>query len=243
MIKSAGAAHFDFLQEQLTQQGRLPEDVRSADWVNWVPLTLDGRALVLGGRGGSWLGALAGRCSRIDVVQNPSEIHHPEGSLDLVAMHPFYWNANPLLSFESIASSSWNLLKEGGAAYFGVPNRFDGRRFLSRPVAAGMAGHSLVHYRRLLEDQGFRVAHVLIPLPNYDGTPLFLLPWESREAQAFFFESIFPLFESVSPEAKKNFAWEYRLAKVGVRLGRIFGLLGMVKFFVSGYGIVAVKES
>ena len=101
---------------------------------------------------------------------------------------------------------------------------------------------SLLGYRKLLRAGGFTDLDVYAPLPSHTGVPLFSLPLNSGPARRHFFSHIFPLFEMVSPEVKRQYGLQYPIARLGVKLALRFRLTAMVKYFVPGYSIIATKK-
>jgi hypothetical protein len=57
----------------------------------------------------------------------------------------------------------------------------------------------------------------------------------------YFFSHVFPLFEMVSPEVKKQYGVQYVIAKLMVRLAVWLRFSPAAKFFFSGYLLVATR--
>jgi SAM-dependent methyltransferase len=143
----------------------------------------------------------------------------------------------------TVARDVRRLLEAGGIVYLSVPNRLSYQRLL-RPGSAGAGlARSLGGYRRDLAAAGFVDIRFYAPLPSHEGIPLFYVPLADPALLEYFFDSIFPLLEAVSPEVKGLYGREYRVAKSAVRLAGPLRLTGLARYFVPGFGIVARRDA
>lgn len=177
----------------------------------------------------------------------------------------WYINAKPRDAQITALKKICSLLKKGGYLYIGIENRFGYQylvgakdhnglpfvsilpRLLANFVSKLFTGeayttyqYSIYGYKKILWEAGFSEIQFFSPLPQY-RTPLFYLPLSSNKALNYFFEYIFPLFDMVSPEVKKDYALQYKIAKIGVRLVLLLKITGLAKFFVPGFSILAKK--
>ncbi|MDA2912733.1 hypothetical protein MYX77_02020 [Acidobacteriia bacterium AH_259_A11_L15] len=135
-------------------------------------------------------------------------------------------------------------MNEGGIVYLSLGNRLAFQHLFRRGKnGSSLPLHTIYGYRRILEAEGFSEFQFYAPLPHYDGIPLFYVPLEDTHALNFFLRHIFPLLETVSPEVRRAYAFEYAVAKIGVRLALLFKLTGLAKVFVSGFSIIAKKAA
>ena len=245
----------------------LVEDERCADWIHLVDPAGLGSALVLGGDFGTVPVALSrffarvcaahavpeaaefarmrsgqGKIANVDVVLVGRRLALPfaDATFDLVALTDFPFDSRARISFRRVCGEVRRVLRPGGVAYLVVPNRWSLQAMALRwPGDGGLEAQGWQGYWRTLRRAGFHEIHSYAPLPRYLGIPLFYVPLESRGGLRFFFENLFPLFEMVSPEAKRNAAVEYRVARAGVKLARLLRVEGLVRWFVPGFAFVA----
>src|SRR3972149_2624597 len=144
-------------------------------------------------------------------------------------------------AFRAVAQDVHRVLKEGGGAYLGVPNRLSYERLLRPWTPRDGFACSQRGYRRILAQAGFAEIRFYAPLPGHEGIPLFYVPVDDGALLEYFFECVFPLFDAVSPEVKRLYAVEYRLAKLAVRLGGWLGLRPLARHLVRGFGIIATR--
>ncbi len=266
---SWSVALYEYVKKRVEKGDTVTEDQRIADWRYLLPLHRDSYALVLGSGWGTVPIALAETCGRVYAIDSTwekiafvnarrkqqgidnlypvymkgvSSLPFPEKFFDLITMVDFQRHATRSVRFREIVRYLYCLLKEGGRIYFSVDNRL-AFQHLFRLVKANatLPIHTIYGYRHILQEEGFSEIRFYAPLPHYDGIPLFYLPLESSEALNYFFQNIFPLFEMVSPEVKKQYGFQYKLAKIGVRLTLIFRLTNLAKFLVPGFSIIATK--
>lgn len=261
-------ALYDYNKARVLRDELISEDQRIADWKYLLPLNRDSVALSFGCRMGTIPAALAETCKRVYVidavweritflnirrrqhgidnlcpiyVNSISDIPFPAKYFDIVSVRECDWGAT-LFRFRDLVQRVYGLLKEGGTAYLSVGNRLSYRHLFQRhKISASPPLHTIYGYRRMLRSEGFSDCHFYAPLPDHDGIPLFYLPLQNTEALNYFFENIFPLFEMVSPEVKKQYGFQYKLAKIGVRVALLFRLTTLAKFLVPGFGIIATK--
>jgi len=156
-------------------------------------------------------------------------------------------------------------LKNDGYLYIGIENRFGFQyllggkdhnglpfvsllpRFMANLLSKRFAGepyttyqYSIYGYKKALQEVGFSEIKFYAPLPQY-RTPLFYIPLDNVNVLNYFFKNIFPLFNMVSPEVKRHYAFQYKVAKIGVKIALIFKLTWLAKFIAPGFSIIAKK--
>ena len=264
-------ALYDFTKAQVARDGTVPEDQRTADWKYLLPLNNDSVALVIGCGWSTVPFALSETCAKVYTIDSiwhkiaflnirkrqqgidnlypiyvsgSLDFPFPEKRFDFVAVRNFQWGATQSIQLRDVVRSVNGLLREGGVAYFSLGNRWGFQQLLRRnknTSSPTLPLHTIFGYRHILQVEGFSEIQFYAPLPHYDGVPLFYVPLEDTQAMSFFFRNIFPLFEAVSPEVKRAYAFEYVVAKMGVRLALLFRLTGLAKVFVPGFSIIAKK--
>ena len=261
-------AFFDFARDEVRQGRLLQEDQRSADWTYLLPLTRHTDAMVIGCGLGTIPVALSTRCKRVHVVDSSdgrldflaarkeqegienlhlsrigglSEMPFENGSLDFVGFAGFERDEQDPVGFGSLAQNVSDLLTEGGSAYFAVTNRMGFDRFLGGGGTTGTAPLTLRGYKQALRRAGFTDVRAFAPLPASGAAPLFYLPLDDARAMKFFFRTIFPLLDFISPESTSSYSRAFGVAKWGARFGSRMGLTRFAKFFVPGFGLVATK--
>ena len=145
-------------------------------------------------------------------------------------------------AFRAVARDVHRLLGAGGVAYFSVANRWSYRRLLHPWTAGEGIERSLRGYRKVLVAAGFAGVRCYAPLPSHEGIPLFYVSLDDAALFEYFCECVFPLFETVSPEVKRLYALEYRVAKLAARLAGPLGLTGLARYLVPGFGIIATRR-
>ena len=177
-------------------------------------------------------------------VSGVLDLPFPEKCFDLVAMGDFQWDATRSIRFREIARRIHGLLKEGGRVYFSLGNRLAFQHLFGLVKdQTTLPSHTIYGYRHILQEEDFSEIQFYAPLPHHDGVPLFYVPLEDNRALTFFFRNIFPLFEMVTPEVKRAYAFEYAIAKMGVRLALVLRLTGLTKIFVPGFSVLAKKAA
>ena len=264
-------AFYDYCKAQVASGGTVPEDPRVADWRYLLPLNRDTRALVLGCGWGAVPIALAETCGTVFAadpawekiaflnvrrrqqrIDNLYPVHVRDGLdlpfagnyFDMVSVRGFQWRAAQSVRVRDVVRRVHGLLREGGIAYLSLGNRL-GFQHLFRQGRNGsfMSLHTIYGYRRILQAEGFAGICFYAPLPHYEGIPLFYVPLEEAQALNFFFRNLFPLFEMVSPEVKQAHAFQYAVAKMGVRLALLFKLTSLTKGFFPGFSVIAKKAT
>ena len=264
-------ALFEFTKLQLMRGETPKEDLRSTDWLYLLSLDSDSVVLVLGCGLGTVPIALSERCKLVYAVDSSwdqvkflnirktqqgidnlfpiyvsGELDLPINTekFDFVAVTHFPWNTTAGKNFADFTNFINGLLIENGEVYLRLGNKLAFRTpFLYRPSNKAFPLHTVFTYKRILKAKGFNDIQIYAPLPRYDRIPLFYVPVENTSALKFFFRTIFPLFEMASPEVKRNYALEYTLAKIGVKLAILFRLTSLAKIFVPGFGIIAKKKN
>ena len=158
-----------------------------------------------------------------------------------------------------------DLLKNRGILYIGIENRFGYNyllggpdhnglrfvslmpRFLANFISKKITGESYINYqysiwgyRKLLKEVGFQKIDFYAPLPQY-RLPFFYLPLNNTNALNYFFNNLFYLFETTSPETKKSYGCQYQIAKISRRIIPSAVLAFLIKFINPGFCIIAKK--
>lgn len=172
---------------------------------------------------------------------------------------------NPRQVQKNALKKIWHLLKKDGFLYIGIENRFgynyllgtkdhNGLRFISlmpRFLANFISKkfkeepytnyqYSLLGYTKLLKQAGFSKIEFFAPLPQY-RLPFFYLPLDNKNSLRYFFNNLFYLFETATPEMKKNYGLQYKIAKAGMKLIPSSLLSFLIKFINPGFCIIAKK--
>jgi SAM-dependent methyltransferase len=261
-------ALFDYTTERVIGGKTLLEDQRITDWRYLLPLNEDSVVLSIGCGLGTIPIALSAICAKVYAVESDwSKVFFlnvrktqqridnlypvylsddlgfpfPDKYFDFVVVRGFDWRRMQYFQVQDVIRTLSGLLNENGMAYLSFENRWAFNNLLDWKRKSGLSVHTAFGYRRILRSFGFSEIQFFAPLPHYDGIPLFYVPLEDPHALKYFLRSIFPLFEMASPEVKRNYAFEYIIAKVGVRLALQFGLVNYAKAFVPGYSIIARK--
>lgn len=262
---------FEIGKERLASGLPLPDDDRVADYSYLLPLPagrpLD--ALVIGGSWGILPARLAEWCRSVQVVSQNTEYTallqqriltgnndgisvvkssslfpsaFGDERFDLVGYGGWSGSAQERISFRAFAAEAHRLLKRGGVFFCTIGNRWSLQRWLRKNVITEpFRLMTLFGYRMALRSAGFEAITAYGPLPRHDGIPLCFLPLGGLSDMQCFIDRVFPLFDMVSPESKRAYAIEYRLAKCAVKLGQLFHVTTLMKYFLSGFLLIAQK--
>ncbi|PKM92574.1 MAG: hypothetical protein CVU80_02640 [Elusimicrobia bacterium HGW-Elusimicrobia-4] len=262
-------ALFNYTRDRVVQ-GRMPlEDQRAVDWKYLLPSEGDSVVLCIGCGLGTVPTVLSETCARVYAVDTDwfkiaflnirkrqqgidnlyliyigdgVDFPFPDKHFDIVVLGGGQWKAKQAIQVRGVIRLINNLLNERGSAYFSLGNLWAFQQVLRQKTnSTGLSLHTIFGYRRMLHASGFSQLSIFAPLPNHKGIPLFYIPFEEKQAWDYFFRFIFPLFEMASPEVKRSYGFEYAVAKAGVRLALQFKLVGVAKFFVPGFVIIARK--
>lgn len=250
--------------------GKYPlDDQRRGDWRFYLPFQDSDKVLMIGLGFGSVGAALSYQCSQVYAVDDNwaklffnnirkkqqninnfylayvrdfNKLPFTESHFDFISAAKQNFTYGRSVKFSNLAKEVYKLLKEKGHVRFNVPNKFSLQSFLNKKYFLFKKDiYTLKGYKKLLEKIGFKNIKFYAPLPRYNGIPLFYLDLYDKRILQYFFEDIFSLFEMVSPEVKKQFGLEYSIAKFGVKLIKQLHMHSLVKYFVSGYEIIASK--
>jgi len=230
-------------------------DERGTDWTNLLPLHKESLVLVIGAEFGNSAVALSKLCKKVYVVESDLEklafleIRKEQQGLSNIFLIE---TKNLELPFEDeffdlvftrrfskkVLEQIYRILKRGGRLFLSVENLFGPQRILTASFSS--SSHSLFGYKNILKKAGFSEIEPYGLLPN-DKIPLFSLPLWNSKLLKYFFKNIFFLSEMVSPEAKRSYTAQYKLAKIGVKLMSIFPLFGITKLFFPHFWIIAKK--
>lgn len=246
-------------------------DLRRTDWIHLFPLEKDSFSLNFGCEFGNVGIALSRICQRVYVVdptwekvafleirkrqQKIKNLFLLQGGDQLkFPFPPNYFDLIVLTGGTLEETGKWTskkgkikklqkellenlylLLKKGGYLYLEVENRFSYQNLFSASYRCSFFG-----YKNLLLKTGFSKINIYSPLPNFK-LPLFYLPLDNPSALDHFFKNISSLFDVVSPEAKREFSFQYKLAKICLKLFPNFLLIKFAKLFTPNFGIIAKK--
>jgi hypothetical protein len=272
LTESSGwdVASFEYAKSRIAKGSMPVEDQRMADWKYLLSLNNKSSALVLGCGWGTVPIALSEICANVYAidtvwekivylnilvgqhrinnlypiyVSDRYEIPFPKRYFNLITVREYQWSTGQPVSFRGIVRRVYNLLSEEGVVSFSIGNRLAFQYLLRRTEKNDRSHfHNIFGYKHILQEEGFSDIQFYAPLPDYDGIPLFYVPVENNRAMAYFFHNIFPLFEMVSPEVKRLYAFDYKIAKIAVRLALSSRLTSLAKFFVPGFIIIAKKQ-
>jgi len=272
LTESSGwdVASFEYAKSRIAKGSMPVEDQRMADWKYLLSLNNKSSALVLGCGWGTVPIALSEICENVYAidtvwekivylnilvgqhrinnlypiyVSDRYEIPFPKRYFNLITVREYQWSTGQPVSFRGIVRRVYNLLSEEGVVSFSIGNRLAFQYLLRRTEKNDRSHfHNIFGYKHILQEEGFSDIQFYAPLPDYDGIPLFYVPVENNKAMAYFFHNIFPLFEMVSPEVKRLYAFDYKIAKIAVRLALSSRLTSLAKFFVPGFIIIAKKQ-
>ena len=250
------------IQKNQTQKNQtLPQDVRSTDWLNCIPLNKQQKALIVGGDLGSLSLEMADQCSEVHVIDNCNQtleflqVRKEQQEIPNLYLHqasengdlPFEANSFDIISINMDANqfklkALISFLSKGGMIHILSGNRHSLNRLLRPGRYSELRGlKGMKGYRKVLKHCGLNSIEFYAPLPDHIGTPLFYLPLGSNYIIRYFLKNIFPLFEMVSPEVKRQYAVPYYLARIGVRLSLLLRVSFLMKYFVPSYMILAKK--
>ena len=254
-------ALYNYSKSCLAAGERRREDLRSADWLSYLPLRPDDVALVLGCGLGTVPAALTEYCRRVVAVDRvPARLAflHVRSSQQRLRLHavegdsvlPFRPETFDLISI----SAEWSqgadgfrhtvqqvapLLKSGGYLHLNLENRWSPMRLGRVKAEPHWQPLSAAGYAQALRVAGFCDVDIYAVLPSHDGIPLFFVPLHDSRAMAFFLRHIFPLFLMVSPEVKQAYGVQLAFAYLGVRLALAIRATALVRHFVPGFCILA----
>lgn len=251
------------------QIDKLGEDLRSTDWQYLFNLNKQCTVLLLGSGPGLLPAALSESCGKVYVIDSSrnrisllndrinregienlypiytNDLLEPplrEGRFDLIAVRNIESPLGHKVAFRVFVRKLYNLLKEGGSLFLEVENRLAFNSLIGKKrTAPSMSIHTLNGYRKALKVEGFSDIHFFAALPYHEARPLFLAPIDSNNVMDFFYREAFPLFEMVSPETKRIYGSQYRLAKAVVRISMRLNITGVLKLFFSGFSIIAKR--
>lgn len=185
---------------------------------------------------------------RTMLCRRAAELPFQSGTFDLVATGgwlPTRASASAA-EFRTLAAAVRPLLRPGGTAQFLVRNRISPARVLTARLGGQQAAaFSLTarSCRKTLQDLGYSVVRLYAPLPLYDRAPLMYLPLESRPAIEGFLKDCFASFDLVSPEVKRRYRFELRLARMAVAVMRRARLAHLLESLVPGFCVLASVET
>lgn len=264
--------YYEICKEEIRTKGNLGEDQRSADWKYLLPLKSGWHALVLNSNWGAIPVSLAQSCDMVCAVSYNLEKAHllcmrkqqqglrnifpvcvvgvdwnlpfREDSFDVVYANNLGFETKNRNRFLSQIRQVRGLLKRGGFICLSQPNRLSFQSMIGRwSMNFTTTGHSLAGYKRLLKRTGFKNVMFYGPVPTHDSIPLFYLPLNGHSEIKFFFHSIFPLVETVSPEVKAHYGLQYRIGKATVKIAQLLNMTFVAKYFLPGYLIIAQKRN
>lgn len=261
---------YNINQERIANSEPVFEDQRMADWCYLLPHSRKNNALILGCGLGIIPISLAQfyetvyaidpvweKVAFLDQRKRHTGINNlfciqgnmvnnlpfPHNFFDLIAMSDFMWCIGQSTLSETVRHA-YKLLRPGGTTYLCLGNRYSLLNLFDKLKQGNAKSfRSIWGYKRILRENGFSNIRFYASLPFYDGISLFYLPLENDNILQYFFRSIFPLLDMVSPETKKDYAMQYTMAKLGARLALFFRLTWLTKFFVSGFSIFAEKDT
>ncbi|MBI2982474.1 MAG: class I SAM-dependent methyltransferase [Deltaproteobacteria bacterium] len=259
-------AVYELAKGRVMQDKALLEDQRVADWIYMTSLDLNGKALTIGCGLGTLPISLSRTCQEVIAVdcerkkveflklcikqrglanleaihvEDVSKLSLAEAQFDLISLSgPLPQKSGDLWP---LVEKMHALLKEGGVLHLSLDNKWAFQNLLGLRWMSG--GHTLSGTERRLGKIGFDPLRFYAPLPHPDGIPLFYLPLKNSGAIHFFLENLFPLFEMVSPEARRRYALPYAISKIGVRAARALHLTSLAGHFVPGFTVLASKRS
>jgi len=263
-------ALFNFNKEQVVKNYPTLEDKRMTDWRYLIPIDKKHTVLVLGCGLGVIPIALSEQCKKVYAVDpewekatflnirkdqlgienlfplignNVGKLPFNEESFDLVVILGYQFPTDNSYNFYLLSQQIHRLLKERGKIYFSLDNKWSFQR-LFRPAKTMNPKliHNLYGYKRILAEKMFSNIRFYAPLPQHNRTPMYYLSLDNNRAIQFYFESVFPLFDMVTPEVKKIYGVQYNLIKIIVKLALILRLTALAKFFVPGFSIIAQKK-
>jgi len=256
-LKGWQVALYDALLSKKIKDYLAVGDERGADWTNLLSLGKKVSVLLLGSQLGNSAVALAKIFQKVyvmDVDPFPLsflEIRKEQQKIQNIFLtqikdqleFPFSPDCFDLIVTnwvsENLLNQVFRVLKNKGHLFLFAENLFNYQSLLKFSLSSDY--HSLCGYKKILKRNGFSEIEVYTLLPN-DKTPLFYLPLENTQIMNYFFRNTFSLFNMASPETKRKFALQYKLAKIGAKLIPTFHLNGLAKTFSPNFGIIAKKN-
>lgn len=260
------SALFRHTRELVAQGVSLPEDDRSADWRFLLSASHFRKVLLIGSGLGTLACALSRQCSQICVADDSADkllflrerlgeqwskgaetvlmasadrLPPVQPGFDLISIEPGWFLRDEAPSLAQWLPDIYRLIAPGGTLQLQVPNRAWPQN-LFKP--ARRTGGFLGEYLALLQAKGFSAVRAYAPLPGNGNIPLFYLPLHAAGAQRYFFRELFPLFEMVSPEVKKQHRLLYAAAKAAVTLSLWFNAPGMLSGLMPCFMLFAERE-
>jgi len=246
------------------------EDIRIADWRFNLPLEHSNNVLIIGCGMGILPISLLKNNQKVYVVDSIWErlaflkMRSPDYDYknnltlvkgDNISMLPFkdnyfdtviisfstYFNYKDN-SFKSILEKLDKLLKQGGHIHISIDNTLSLNSLISTfRDSKGVTSGSFYNLRNILNANKFSNIRIFAPLPHHNRIPLFSIPLDNNYAIRYFFLKIFPLFDMVTPEAKKSYGFSFIIIKFIVRLSLLLRFTSLAKIFVPGFSIIAKK--
>ena len=263
-------ALFNFNKEQVAKDYPTLEDKRMSDWRFLIPIDKTHTVLVLGCGLGVIPIALSEQCKKVYAVDPEWEkatflnirkdqlgienliplqgnkidkLPFKKESFDLVVILGNNYPMDSSYNFDLLSEQIHRLLKERGKTYFCLANKWSFQHLFTQvKTKDAKLTYNLYGYKRILEKKKFSNIRFFAPLPYHNRIPMFYLPLDSKKAIQFFFRSVFPLFDMVTPEVKKTYGLQYKLIKIIVKIALLLRLTALVKLFVSGFSIIVEKE-
>jgi len=265
-LKSWNEIVYGSQEEAIAQGEHWSEDLRKYDWRYLLPHLQGKHVLIVGSQWGTLPFECAHSARHIYVGLCDSEslkfftlrireqnkhnitpfiIDHKE---DLDRFAPFDLiisiEASETLSlgrsFKDLISDYSSSLTQNGILFLSLDNRLGYKNLMSKKKKR-KTSYSLWGYKRELKKGGFDYLKFYAPLPTQDGVPMFILPLKNNFSIRYFFQYLFPLFNTASPEMKKKYALDYWLAKTAVFLSLKFKLTPLLKNFFPGFYVIAKK--
>jgi len=143
-------------------------------------------------------------------------------------------------SFKERINDYSSHLTQNGILFLSLDNRLGYKNIISKKKKRN-ASYSLRGYKRELKKRGFGSLEFYAPLPRQDGVPMFILPLKHNDSIRYFFQYLFPLVNTASPEMKKKYALDYWLARASVFLSLKFKLTSLMKNIFPGFYVIAKK--
>ncbi len=129
------------------------------------------------------------------------------------------------------------VLKKSGYALLGVYNRLG----IARPPTSGLQRfRTYWGYRQALRKAGFSKIHFYASLPSH-REPFFILPLDRPHALNYFANKMFTAQDYRSKLQARGLGPAYRLAFMLQRVGHHLRLMGLARYFLPSYLILAQK--
>jgi SAM-dependent methyltransferase len=158
-----------------------------------------------------------------------------------------------------------SLLKPGGHLYIAIENRFGYDYLMGRPDHNGIPfvgllprpladwvsrrrtgrpfrtyQYSLWGYRKLLRAAGFEQIQFYGDLPQYRH-PHFYIPLQGSHIFHYFLTHLWEAFKQGTPGRASEYRRAYRLADVGLWITRSLRVIGLARYVVPGFSIIAQR--